>query len=438
MSVTIEDNAKAIRKAINDLSNGSSATPVSADGTPKTLKILVIANSHGQDCWGYVPFILKEYGISIKLGLFYVRGQSIGGHANHYSDGEDWASGDNVPRLHYIDTERGDTTWSVASDEQGLIMSTQDGTNRASVQRSVKLLDWDIVVLHQSHTTSFTGNNYASVGRLVDLIRADLNKPFMLGWMMGFVLPSNPRSIKQASLSCIKNCCMANGVDIVFPCGTAIFDAQEDATLNAIDDSLFSGVHLVEGISKYIASLAAVEVIFRKFYPSLSVMNDQTKPVSSWVTSKTVPGRRSLTTANATYVTDDNCKLAQLMAIMANDYPFEVANRTVNLVWRINPGNSSSTRCISMTGTKFHASNDSTLDNGSYNNVRVHEDILLTLTPLSGYNLDTVTYTYLGVEHSVDTNSGTKAVVYISDVLDDVRINATAVESTVPVTNEEE
>ena len=123
MSVTIEDNAKAIRKAINDLSNGLSSTPVSADGTPKTLKILVIANSHGQDCWGYVPFILKEYGISIKLGLFYVRGQSIGGHTNHYSDGEDWASGDNVPRLHYIDTERGDTAWSVASDDQGLIMS---------------------------------------------------------------------------------------------------------------------------------------------------------------------------------------------------------------------------------------------------------------------------------------------------------------------------
>ena len=438
MSVTIEDNAKAIRKAINDLSNGLSSTPVSADGTPKTLKILVIANSHGQDCWGYVPFILKEYGISIKLGLFYVRGQSIGGHANHYSDGEDWASGDNVPRLHYIDTERGDTAWSVASDDQGLIMSTQDGTNKASVQRSVKFLDWDIVALHQSHTTSFTGNNYASVGRLVDLIRADLNKPFMLGWMMGFVLPSYPRSTKQASLSCIKNCCMANGVDIVFPCGTAIFDAQEDATLNAIDDSLFSGVHLVEGISKYIASLAAVEAIFRKFYPSLSVMNDQTKPVSSWVVSRSVPGRRSTTTANATYVTDDNCKLAQLMAIMANDYPFEVANRTVNLVWRINQGSSSSTRCISMTGTKFHASNDSTLDNGSYNNVRVHEDILLTLTPLSGYNLDTVTYTYLGVEHSVDTNSGTKAVVYIPDVLNDVRINATAVESTVPVTNEEE
>lgn len=395
-------NAQRMNENFEELYGGQGGT------SSKKLKILVVANSHGFDCWSYVPFILKEYGVDIELGLFYKAGQGIDGHYTNYSTGEAYADGANNPRLMYIDTAT-DTAWQVA------FQSISGGEN-ASVQRAVKYAEWDIIVLMAAHSQAGMSSAYTMTDELYNKIAADMDKPFLLGMMTSIIYQG---WWQNAMLANVRNACNVFPIDIVFPCGTAIYNAQQDETLDAINTHLFSSdtVHLNEGMPCYIAALANVEKIFRTFYPHLSIINDQTRSTAAWLSGKNVPGQQG--TVDDTAVTEDNCYLAQRMALLANDYPFDIANRTVTVSYSLGGGH------IHGTITDNGGNDQSRINSGTFKKMR-HCNLCIHVQPASGKTtLDSVSYTYQGITHNC-TITDNAALIVIDDIVDDVAITASA------------
>jgi len=296
-------------KTINGLSIlGSGNLQITGSGSSQSstssslhLKVLIIGNSYSNDSWMYVPPILKTYGITISVGICY--------RAANYTEREVTDYNATEHYFYYIDT-RSMTAWTRASGK--------------TIRECVKYCEWDIITLQQSSSKSVTLSNYnPSVANLISLIKADCSKPFMLGWNI-----NHTRSTSDQPSSVLTNCKSmydTKPISIVFPYGTAIFDARKNSTLAAqgTGGNLWysDGVHLQDGIGCYIASLAVIQALFDKFYPHLSVLNDQTRPTDAWTSSWNM-----VETVGCTGVTEANCYLAQQCAIMANKNKFSIVS----------------------------------------------------------------------------------------------------------------
>lgn len=426
------DSASTARGKMNEAINAvsrlqTSGTPGGTIAGEKKLNILVVGNSHSCDFFSYVPFILKEYGVNVQLGIFYSPGKSIGYHNENY-EADPTNTQYQEAQLFVIDTET-DNSWSVGNDPEGVpIKTTSDLSYKASVQKAVRYAPWDIVVFHQSHTTSYITKNFgSSIESLRTKISNDLGKPFMLGWMIGVIQPTSsyPVWTRYSMLAHVKNACLRHGFDMIFPGGTAIFNAMNDLTLCPNGDDLHDGsdLHLKEGLPCYIGALANVEAIFRKFYPTLNIWNDATRTTTSWVSGKNIPNPQG--TPDNSLITDANCRLAQQMAILANDYPFDIANDTFSVKMHLG----SSPYKVVAKGTLWNdgagVDNQSFVGNTEYN-YKKHSDVLLEFEPYGDYDtLDAVTYTIKGVTYDVAVENNV-AVIHLFDVVDDIVINTTA------------
>lgn len=279
----------------------------------KHLNILILGNSYSCDAWSYVPFILKEMGITCTIGIYYVAGQPISDMVTFYSTPPTYGS---AKSMFFIDT-RSQTAWE-----------TVIGQNDACTHECVVYNDtpWDIIAVQQSHTTSFNVNEFTVVGELIRLLISDMKKPFVFGWSINHVHGAVGDMYYISTLNNIRDACERFPVDIIFPCGTAIMDAQLNSTLNVYASNLLSsdGIHLNEGLPCYIAALANVEAILRRYYPNMSVIGDTTRPTASWLEHKSIPGPQGDSVGfGANDDGDENAYLAQMIAIRANNHPFE-------------------------------------------------------------------------------------------------------------------
>ena len=294
-------------------------------GTPLHLKILVIGNSYSYDSFMYVPFILQNYGITIKIGIYYRGGGTIQNHI------DEWDSNSSGRCLSYIDTGNGDIHW-MCND------------NLNNPHKCVIADNWDIIVLQQESQSSASVSNFSTTRTLIDMITNAYqtqfpNQTFQLGWNININRSAmgTSQTVENNILNAIKATCDTQAINIIFPYGTAVFDARTNSTLDAIGDGgkLWSDdeVHLQQGLPCYLAALTTTQTLFNKFYPLYSVYGDTLRPTDAldgpgewyWEQQSQDVGWNILgQNGNCVGITEANCRLAQICAIVANRYPFEI------------------------------------------------------------------------------------------------------------------
>lgn len=273
-----------------------------------TLSICVIGNSYSLDSFMYLPFILLNYGIRIRVGIYYRPGGSLQNQVDEFTNAS--------REFFYIDTNE-DNSWRTISATY-------------TPQKAVKFRKWDIVVIQQSSTDSVSYDNFVPAARnLINLIMDSIDYPFKLGWNINInrnASGANYDEIEASILANIAQIVKREAVDIVFPYGTAIFNARTNATLANIGDGglLWSEdkIHLQEGLPCYIANLANVQKLFEVYYPKFSVLNDKTRPTDEEVQKWGIQGIHG----ESIGLTESNCRLAQICAIAANKKNFEIIN----------------------------------------------------------------------------------------------------------------
>lgn len=272
------------------------------------LKLLIVGNSYAADSFAYVPFILKEYGISIEMGI-YLRGS--GTLANHISE---WSSGNYS--FFYIDTRK-DSSW-------------HENTN-FNPMKAVSYIEWDIITLQQSSVASVDAATFTYARKLINLILDNISHSVQFAWNININRATSGddyTAIANTILTNIKNCVDVEPINLIFPYGTAIFDARTNDILKEIGDGgnlwYSDHTHLQEGLPCYIAALANTQALFNRFYPKYSVMNNATRPTAAKVSEWKVPQPHGAT--KVVGINEYNCRLAQIIAITSNKHPFEIKN----------------------------------------------------------------------------------------------------------------
>lgn len=270
------------------------------------LKICVIGNSYSCDSFMYLPFMLKEYGIDIEIGVYFRPAGSLQNQIDEFSTGS--------YEFFYIDTTK-QTAWKTIS-------------TTFNPQKSILFKKWDIIVIQQSSEASIDLGNFIPAARtLINKIMDSVDYPFKLGWNININRASSGsdyNTIGNSILSNIRDTLEREAVDIVFPYGTAIFDARTNPVLASLGDggNLWANdkVHLQEGLPCYLACLTNMQTLFEYYYPKFSVLNDQTRPNDTLVSQWAVKNAQG----NCTGISEENCRLAQLCAIIANKYKLEI------------------------------------------------------------------------------------------------------------------
>ena len=377
---TFIGRVNALFASIRNGGGGDTPTPTYPDAP----SILILGNSFTQDSWSYVPFILKAVGINIKIGMCYTASTGLSGQYNNYNNGPHYSYNyttgtytDSTNRgFFYIDTSK-HTKWyqkipkatfnkgeqrineneddyrvptprqcvayfeGMESELQSAQAALEDDTlNYENRDKLGKL--WDVIVFQQVSSGVSWSNFYDSNGKhyslkLKEKIDEDIatGHDYVLGWNINHSKGGDTTDVPTDILANIKDACDAYGIDptiaaeidVVFPYGTAIFNGRNDSTLKQIGyggatDLWFSDYqHLTGGLPYYLASLAIVEKIFRKYYPNegLSVKGNAAInaiiPNSNWVSGKDIPARGAYIAG----ATSANCLLAQDAAVRACD-----------------------------------------------------------------------------------------------------------------------
>lgn len=283
---------------------------IETNTTPLHLKLVVIGNSYSADSFMYLPFILLNYGITIELGVYHRGGASLQNQV------DEWTTGNGSASFWFINTKT-QTSWQVISSNY-------------SPKQAIDYKTWDIITIQQGSIASVDYSNYTTAARsLINLITDEVSYPYTLAWNININRDSSGSdytAISNQILTNINNICQREPVNIIFPYGTAIFDARTNNTLNAIGagGSLYASdkVHLQEGLPCYIAAITNVQTLFNRYYPNLSVLNDS---VGATITQSVIDGwgvKGQQETCVG--ISASNCRLAQICAILANRFNFEI------------------------------------------------------------------------------------------------------------------
>ena len=302
---------------------------------PDAPSILILGNSFTQDSWSYVPYLLKEYGINIKVGIYYRASNSLGGLVDEFSAGIPNPPNDYNCGFYYFDTAR-QSGWEERYNRplaENCVKYYDGMENDTEIDESKTGLLWDIIVFQQVSSLSFYHEAYGSaIQELKTLVAGEMNKVFSYGFNLTHSKGGPETDLPLDIIDSIHNACINHNIGIVFPYGTAIYNGRNIPELKVIGssaggDNLWNSdyQHLIGGIPYYLASLAIVETIFRLYYSEtdLTIDGNTTMPTSSWLSSKSMPGGRGKPTSGVnidfTKVTAANCALAQQAALDACD-----------------------------------------------------------------------------------------------------------------------
>ena len=285
----------------------------------KHLNILLFGNSYFADSWAYVPFILKKYGITCNIHFYYRGSGSVDRLVAEWEDSttsglDDFGKG-HVRKYAHIDT-RYQKAWENGSST--IIFSPKQVLEK--VNNNPNFNCWDIIVMSAgSRSQSFTvapGNGDPRQGaepyirQAINLINASYNKPYHLGWFGAYTSIDGYEGNASKGYPAISGTSMDNRIgvlksteaimsaepfDIIFPAGTAVFNARTNTSLASTSLSATGNlwcadkVHLHAGIPNYIANCAVVQSIFKKFYPQLSIIGDDTRITDALISSYSCP-----------------------------------------------------------------------------------------------------------------------------------------------------
>lgn len=293
------------------------------------LRILAIGNSYSQDALAYVPFILQNIGVDvdIQIGILMQSSSTI---ANHVENFENSAA---VYTYYHYD---GGTSWSMKPLK--------------SIRWALTHYQWDVIITHRSSRTQNEWDTSYNpfLNQLVTQIHSVIDYPVKFAWMIS---PSRPAEtnggVNRTESTILSNygytasdsyrVIEESPFEVVIPVGTAIQNARTIPTLKAMGEyadnpnnssglgylCAFDGVHLQEGLPCQIAAYSCVLSFLDMLgLDSQIIFNDNSRITAAWAAKKSIPS------PHGAYIgsNEENRKLAQMCAFMANQNPYAVTD----------------------------------------------------------------------------------------------------------------
>ena len=281
----------------------------------KHINICVLGNSYSNDSYSYVPFILKKYGITCKIHIYYRGSLSLHDLDEQWEDASAQSiadlDGSNHVRMHFSIDTRTQDKWK----KEDLI----------SARDILKLDKWDIISLQQGgRRARFKDTYYPYLQNVIDQINKECPYSFSLAWFMAYNAARDNANIE--SLTTQHEIVEEFPFDVVFPVAATVFSCQTHPVLSELGDSPYKrmyssdNVHLQEGLPCYAAALTIAQAIIQMFYPEKSVIGDRIRPTDDWI--KSIGGITP--NGDSIGVTEDNCLLVQKAAVNAMKNHFEI------------------------------------------------------------------------------------------------------------------
>ena len=268
------------------------------------LNICVLGNSYSNDSFSYVPFILKDYGFTCELHIYYRSGGSLQGLDDQWYDTEN--PGDH----YYVNTTR-DNKWKKGDP--------------ISPNEILSLSQWDIISLQQYSRHVTLEETYTPyLQNILDRIEDNFPGQHKMAWFMAYNRAAE--NDVEINLSLQQKVVSSYPFDIVFPVATTIFNCQSSSVLRNIGDSVYGNffsddnAHLQEGLPCYAAALTVVQTILDIYAPDKTIVGDKVRPTEKWITSIGGITRNGTSTG----VTESNCALVQKAVIAARNDHFSV------------------------------------------------------------------------------------------------------------------
>lgn len=279
------------------------------------VNICVLGNSYSNDAFSYVPFILKEYGVTSCIHIYYRGSLSLHDLDEQWDDdsalGIADLDGKNHNRFHFSIDTRTQKKW-----QKETIMSASS---------IVAMNKWDIITLQQGgRRARHEDTYYPYLENVIEKIGSKCDYSYSLAWFMSYNAGAD--NANEESVATQQRITQSFPFEFVIPVATAVFSCQENKILSELGDSQYKrmyasdNVHLQEGLPCYIAALTVSQAILNALGIKKSVEGNLIRPTQEWITSigGITPNGQS------TGVTEENCILAQKAAIQANMYPFEI------------------------------------------------------------------------------------------------------------------
>ena len=304
--------------------------------------ILVLGNSYAADAWGYVPFILYKYGITVNIYLYYRGSGSPSRLVQEWEDnsdnGLDIYGSEHIRRMTHIDT-RVDRRWYSTVrgySAKDILMFADDPTKNID--------KWDIITLQPVSSEQYNVNGVWTMApglepafrQVIDLINASYDKEYTLAFFETYNriasiggVPVSVLDDRVATMKANEAVYRAEPFGLLLPVGAAVFSARTNALLASTDISDIGNLwatdktHLQEGLPCYIGALTICQALFNKYFKAenYSVLGESTRITSELITSWNVQFQNG---APKTDVSELAYQLGQKCAVVANNSPFDI------------------------------------------------------------------------------------------------------------------
>ena len=277
----------------------------------KKIKILAIGNSHTEDSFSYVPFIVKECFESIDLtfGILYYGGGSLQLHEQHFDTQDDTS-------YTYRKIIPSSNKWVTES-------------NGISIQSAIADEDWDIIVFQQNSSNEANYSTFQPyLNSLIRKIQSVVTKPVRFAWLFPYTnstdLTSSVTMFEKFATN-VQRVMNETAVSILFPAATGMQNARTTSlqSLGGGGNMLYTDDHAQEGIPCYCLALPCALVIADLCGLSYEgIYGERNIPNAIWIESHAIPNKNGTSVG----ATADNCKIAQLCAIMAHKNPLQITD----------------------------------------------------------------------------------------------------------------
>ena len=288
-----------------------STTSVTND---KRFKILGIGNSFTQDAFMYVPFLLKEMGVTnFEIAVLYSGGSTLEQH---------WGFASN-------DTKAYDLQIYKSENEAWQSLGSR------TLKEALSYTDFDTITLQQQSARSCDYTTYQPfLNNLIDYIYTNIDYPTRLGWLSIPASPDNgwseiyPTSTQfyNAQVQAVENVLRDTPIEYVMPNNTAVQNARGTVLgeLGPRSNMTYDGSHLQDGIPALVSAYASTLKWLEVFNLPKSIFGSRIAPTDDWLATKGILGQNGPSVG----VTTSNILIAQKCAIAAIKNQFETS--TIN------------------------------------------------------------------------------------------------------------
>lgn len=314
--------------------------------TKHHFNILIFGNSYAADCWGYVPFILMKYGITVNIYMYFRGSGSIRKLVEEWESttltGQDIYGNSHSRTLYHVDTRYSDK-WEQLNKSSDSRYSAKEILEFANDPNRTDIGHWDIITLQGVSSEQYSdgeGGWTRAPGlepwfrQAINLIYASYSKStFDLGFFGTYNrcvsaggVPVSAMDDRVETLQSDEAVYTMEPFDFVIPAGAAVFSARTNSDLCSTDvadvGNLFAPdkIHLQEGLPCYLGAVTVCQTLFNKYFPHYSVLDESTRITQEMSTYWSVPNANGTVKA----VSELCYQLAQKCAVCANNNPFDI------------------------------------------------------------------------------------------------------------------